>query len=140
MGRIINTESTGKHRNQMRRTIAELLRRLSTKQSVDQDVKDMLAMIVYCLREIEDGIDASVIAWEKRGYWIKAEGFRREWSWVSKQAGEIAELIYDESWDNLPQTLVGLFPKFADINVAKYTREPELWQGAHQRLIAERND
>ena len=33
------------------------------------------------------GIDSSVAAWEKRGYWVKADRFRMEWAW----AGSLAE-------------------------------------------------
>ncbi len=46
MGRVINTDSTGKRRNQNMRTAAEILRRLSQKSAVDEDVKDMVAMLV----------------------------------------------------------------------------------------------
>ncbi len=35
MGRVINTDSTGKQRNQQMRTAAEILRRLSQKQALD---------------------------------------------------------------------------------------------------------
>ena len=68
MGRVVNTESNGKQRNQLRRTIAEMLRHLSQKSTIDDEAKDMLATIVLCLRQINDGIDESTVAWEKRDY------------------------------------------------------------------------
>ena len=54
MGRVINTNNPGKRRNSFMRTSAEILRRLSQQKEVDEDTKDMVAMLVYCLR----GIDA----------------------------------------------------------------------------------
>ncbi len=137
MGRIVNTASTGKRRNQLRRTIAELLRRLSQKGEIDDDAKDMVAMIVYSLNEIDAGIQSSAEAWEKRDYWIKAEGFRREWMWVNDIADELADIVEQGGWDNLPTTMVKLIPRFADINVAKYTRSPDEWKGKHADLIHE---
>jgi hypothetical protein len=136
MGRVIHTASTGKRRNNLRRTIAELLRRLGQKQTIDDETKNMVAMIALCLREIEDGIDESVQAWEKRGYWMKSDSFRRDWMWVGEVAAEIEALVVSERWDDMPGLLMQLFPRFSDINVAKLTRSPKLWEKAHSTLLA----
>ena len=52
MSRIIYTETPGKTRHQYRRSIAEMLRRLSRKQRVDDEAKDQAALIVLCLQGI----------------------------------------------------------------------------------------
>lgn len=134
MGRIVNTASTGKQRNQLRRTIAEILRRLSQKQSVDDDAQNMAAMLVFCLREIDEGIQSSAAAWEKRDYWVKAENFREEWRWVNLMADELEDAVVQGRWDDLRPLMLKLFPHFSDINVVKLTRKPSLWSGAYQRL------
>jgi hypothetical protein len=138
MGRVINTDSPGKRRNQMMRTAAELLRHLSQKNDIDDDARDMLALLVSCLREISDGIDESTVAWEKRDYWIKAEEFRQRWSWTGTMADDLEDIIIREDWGQLPSLMVKLFPYFADIKVTKFTRKPSLWQGSYQRLVEER--
>ncbi|PJF40636.1 MAG: hypothetical protein D6737_00725 [Chloroflexi bacterium] len=140
MGRIINTESTGKKRNQLMRTSAEILRRLSQKQNVDDDVKDMIAMLVYCLREINAGIDQSAAAWEKRDYWMKAEEFRQRWFWVSEISDELETMLRNEEWQQLPKLLVKLLPKFSEIKVTKLTRNPTLWKGCYHRLLQEQHE
>jgi hypothetical protein len=137
MGRVINTDGPGKRRNQLMRTCAELLRRLSQAEEVDQNCKNMLAMMVFCLREIADGIDESTVAWEKRGYWVKAEEFRERWRWPHDFSQRIMQLIYTEDWDAVPHVLIKLFPYFSDITVIKFTRKQSLWQDAHDRLLAE---
>ncbi len=134
MSRVINTNSPGKVRNQMMRTAAELLRRLSQKTDVDADAKDMAAMLVFCLREIEDGIDASAEAWEKRDYWIKAEQLRQRWAWTRKAAGELEAIVRHDAWEKLPVVMADLLPYFADIKVTKFTRDPSVWHGAFDRL------
>lgn len=135
MGRVIKTASTGKTRRHLRRTIAELLRRLSQKSSVDADVKNMVAMIVFCLLEIDEGIQSSARAWEKRDYWIKADKFRHEWQWVNDMADDLTTIIVEEQWNRFPNAIMKLIPHFTDINVARLTRSPHMWADAHNRLL-----
>ncbi len=78
MSRVVNTDSVGKARNQHMRTAAEVMRRLSQKADLDDEAKDMVACLVYCFREIEDGIEEAMVAWEKRNYWISVRAFLRD--------------------------------------------------------------
>ena len=59
MGRVVNTNNPGKIRNQLMRTSAELLRHLSQKSEMDDEAKDMVARLMFCLRAIE--ADASAL-------------------------------------------------------------------------------
>jgi hypothetical protein len=138
MSRVINTDSTGKQRNQLMRTVAEILRRLSQKSDIDDEVKDMLAMLVFCFREIDEGIDQSAAAWEKRDYWVKAEELRQRWSWPSDMADQLQAMIYSEDWALLPPMIVKLLPRIADIKITKLTRKEDLWQGAYARLLKQK--
>ena len=138
MSRVINPDSAGKQRNQLMRTAAEILRRLSQKTDIDADVKDMLAMLVYCFREIDEGIDQSAQAWEKRDYWVKAEELRQRWGWPGDMADQIQAMIYQEEWNRLPPIIVKLLPRFADVKITKLTRNESLWQGAYERLLRDK--
>ena len=137
MGRVINTDSTGKTRSQLMRTCAEIMRHLSQKQAIDDESRDMAALLVVCLREIERGIDESAAVWEKRDYWIKAEQLRQRWDWVAYSADKLDHLIRDQAWDKLPELMIKLFPRFADIKVTRFTRSPELWAGAYERFLSQ---
>ena len=137
MSRVINVDSPGKLRSQLMRTAAEVIRRLSLKNEVDEEARDMAALLVYCFREIDTGIDQSVQAWEKRDYWVKAEKFRLQWAWVKQAETDLARILRDEEWDQLPLALVRLLPQFRAIKIAKFTRKPSLWQGSYQRLLQE---
>lgn len=136
MSRVINTNSPTKIRNRHRRTIAEILRRLSQKQEIDAEAKDMAAMIVLLLRELDDGVKQSIEAWEKRGYWMKAERFLRQWDWTAVYAANVEDVIRNDAWDLLPELLADLFGQFADIQIKTMTRKPSAWQGAYQKLMA----
>ncbi len=137
MSRIIHTESPTKIRNQNRRSIAEILRRLSEKSQLDEEAKDMAAILVYLLREIAAGVEQSATAWEKRGYWMKAERFLREWDWVKEAAANIEDVLRHDALDLLPELLADLFPRFADIQLKTMTRKAEMWRGAYGQLMAE---
>ena len=137
MGRVINTNSPGKRRNHLMRTIAELLRRLAQKQSGDDDTRDMLATIVFCLRDIDSTIIESIQAWEKRGYWQKADKFQQQWGWAEQMSHKIEKLVLNDEWDTLPDVLMQLFPHFAGIEINKMTRKPDVWEGAYDELLAE---
>jgi hypothetical protein len=137
MGRVINTDSTGKQRNQLLRTIAELLRRLSQKSEIDEDTKDMVAHLVMCLREIDIGIDSSATAWEKRDYWMKADELRTRWAWAGAMAAQIQQVVFEERWNDLPMIMVKLMPRVSDIDVNKLTRKESTWRGSYTRLLQE---
>ena len=138
MGRVINTDSTGKQRNQTMRTVAEILRRLSQKQVVDDEVRNMTAMLVYCFRDIEAGIDQSATAWEKRDYWVKSEELRQRWMWVGDMADQLRNMIYINDWTLLPTMMLKLLPRVADIKITKMTRDVSLWDGVYDKLMQEK--
>ncbi len=138
MSRVINTDSTGKKRTQNMRTGAELLRHLSQKTDIDPEVKDMVALLVYSLREIDDGIDSSAQAWEKRDYWMKAEEFRQRWHWTGDMADELQSMILADEWHRLPEMMVRLFPYFSDIKINKFMRKSCMWFGSYDRLMREK--
>lgn len=137
MSRVINPDSVGKARNQHMRTAAEIMRHLSQKTDLDDETRDMVATLVLCFREIEDGIEQSMEAWEKRNYWQKVEEFRRQWTWVGIANAELEHIVRTGAWDQLPQQMVKLMPRFAEIQVTRFTREKQAWQGAYQKVLSE---
>src|SRR5512133_130268 len=131
MGRVVNVNNPGKLRNQQMRTAAELLRHLSQKAQLDDEAKDMAASLLYCLRDIDEGIEGSAIAWEKRDYWIKAEQLRQRWVWTGNASARLENVLRQEAWENLPAVMAGLFEHFAEIKITKLTRNADAWQGAY---------
>lgn len=136
MSRITYAEgSPNQQRNSLRRAIAEVLRRMSAKPSLDAESKDMIAFIVFSLRQIAVLVDKSATAWEKRDYYLKADAFRREWAWVEPTADRLHAALREGRWADLPQELAQLAPQFADVRVTQFTRPTTLWQGCYKRLM-----
>jgi predicted AlkP superfamily pyrophosphatase or phosphodiesterase len=137
MSRVISIDGPGKVRNRHRRTIAEALRRLSQKVQLDDEAKDLAALIVFSLHGMADTVDRTTDAWEQREYFLKAERFREQWRWLEPTADELSGVINEGQWDQLPSVLAGLMPHFADIRIKQMTRKPTLWQGAYERFMQE---
>ena len=84
MGRVINPDNPGKLRNQHMRTAAEILRRLSQKQGVDDEVRDMISTLVFVFREIDEGIEAALVDFLRCQY-VERDGrevLRRAYDWL----------------------------------------------------------
>lgn len=135
MSRVISTQSPGKIRHQHRRTIAEALRRLSQKPAMDDEAKDLAAIIIFSLHGIADTVEQTIMAWENRDYWMKAERFREEWRWVQPLTDELSAAVYNGRWEDLPSLLGQLMTQFGDIKVKKMTRSPKLWRGAYEKFM-----
>jgi len=135
MARVINTNSPGKRRSAHMRTIAEILRRLSQAQDINQESKDMVAMLVFCLRGIDSTVEESMVAWEKRGYWKKSDEFQQKWWWASRLSTSLENLVRNDEWEQVPETLMQLYAHVSDLKVNRMTSDPPTWQGAHQKLI-----
>ena len=140
MSRITNIDGTPtQQRNAIRRTIAEILRRLMEKKAIDAEAKDMMSFIVFGLRTMDQSIDSSASAWEKRDYYVKADQFRREWLWLPDTANRIDVMIRSNDWATLPLELAGLASRFSDVRISTFTKSPALWQGAYKKLLTSPN-
>ncbi len=53
----------------------------------------MGAFIFAHLKAISNSVDQTALAWEKRDYWVKADTFRRQWSWVEKPLQNLEEIL-----------------------------------------------
>lgn len=135
MSRVISTDSVGRRRQQLRRTVAEALRHMASKPSFDQESRDMAALIVFALRRIEEGVEQTASAWEKRDYFLKADRFRLEWEWLEDTTYALESALLLGQWERVPEVLATLFPRFADVTISKFTRSPEVWNGCYQRLV-----
>jgi len=138
VSRLINGTNPGTERNQLRRTVAEALRHLISKKQLDDESKDLVALIVYSLRGISEGVEQSARAWEKRDYFVKADKFRMDWAWAEKYANKLEIIMRGELWGDLPLALAELAAKFSDITITKFVRTDALWRGRFRQLMAEK--
>jgi len=135
MSRLINPESAGKQRTQLTKGVVLAIRELMKQEQADENTRDLAAFIGLALIEIGETIDISVQAWEKRGYWVKAERFRMEWEWVNQLGRAMLESLKDEDWNQVALLSVRIAQKLQKIQVAERNRLGTPWKGAWQRLL-----
>lgn len=136
MGRVIKIESAGKDRTQLMRSIALGVRELTQQQEVNMQVRDLCAFITIALEAISNTIDDSVNAWEKRGYWLKADKFRLEWAWTIKLSGKLRAALSQEDWPNVAQTIAQVAEKVKNVHLPQRTSPTTPWMGAWDRFLA----
>jgi hypothetical protein len=134
MSRIINTDGTGKQRSQLTRAVALALRQLAKQTEFGDEARDLAAFIAQALNTIQEGIDPSVAAWEKRGYWLKADRFRMEWAWAGPMSTRMTSAVLDGDWPTVAELSVQTAQKLSGVQVSDNARVGKPWQGAFARL------
>jgi hypothetical protein len=65
--------------------MAQALRAVGQDNSPSQgEIRDVLAFLALSLGELNASVEETASAWERRAYWLKADRFRSEWSWVPR--------------------------------------------------------
>lgn len=134
MSRVINPNNPGKDRNRLRKGIALALRELSKMSEINARTRDLVAFIVLALEAIDETVDVTTKAWEKRDYWIKADRFRMEWDWAGRLGKELRPLVISKDWDAIAAFSPKLFRYVGDINISENHRMGQPWLGAWEEL------
>ena len=136
MSRVINPDSVGKQRTKLSKAIVLALRQLARQSDTGGETRDLAAFIAVALASISEGIDESVAAWEKRGYWVKADKFRMEWAWSGPIAEKLRAAIAADDWATVAMLSAQIAQKLNKIQVADNHRLGRPWAGAYERLNA----
>jgi hypothetical protein len=119
-------------------TIAAALADLDSV-STRQSVRDRLAYAVLALREVERSIERTADAWERRGYWLKVDQFRREWAWAGQGAADILGPLLDDDLPAAKTAARALLQRLGQLaSTGSRKRHADPWIGAFARLKADR--
>ena len=134
MSRVINPESAGKDRTRLTKAIVLALRELARQSEPGPVSRDLAAFIALALDTITIGIDASVAAWEKRDYWVKADKFRMEWMWAGLAAAKMKNAVLIDDWATVALLMPQIANKLSKVEVSANHRLGAPWVGAFQQL------
>jgi hypothetical protein len=134
LSRVIKIESAGKDRTQMIRGVVLALRELMRQTGTDLLTYDLAAFIAISLSGIYETIDISVSAWEKRGYWVKADRFRMEWYWTDTLGQAMKQAILSDDWAGVARTAAQVAEKLGDTKVPVRHKLGAPWTGAWGKL------
>ncbi len=105
------------------------------KQSEPNETsRDLIAFILLCLERITETVEESAEAWEKRGYWLKADHFRMEWEWARLLAERIRPNVLTENYNKIIPDLIELSQSLNDVTISDSHRLGTPWLGAWDQL------
>lgn len=134
MSRVINTETAGKVRNHLVRAVVLSIRELMKQPEPNQEALDQAAFIALALLEIYETVDSSVQAWEKKGYWVKADRFRMEWDWTQRLGETMRKAVLGQDWPTIAMTAAQTAQKLGKITIPERHRLGTPWTGAYRTL------
>lgn len=134
LSRVINPDSAGKERTRLSKSIVLALRALMRQTQPDDDTYDLVAFVSLALQQVYDTVDSSVSAWEKRGYWVKADRFRMEWEWTRPASEILRKAILTDDWAAIAMTAAQIAQKFNKVKVPERHRLGTPWTGAWDAL------
>jgi hypothetical protein len=134
LSRVINLDSAGKDRTRLSKGIMLAIRELAKQAEPTAYARDLAAFIALALQTIAEGIDASVAAWEKRDYWVKADKFRMEWMWAGVTASKMKSAVLADDWATIASLMPTIAGKFGKVKVSDNHRLGKPWLGAYNQL------
>ncbi|HWQ05553.1 MAG TPA: hypothetical protein VN452_09385 [Longilinea sp.] len=134
MSRVINPDSAGKERNRLSRSVVLALRELMRQNEPNEVAHDLAAYISLALLEINETVETSVVAWEKRGYWVKADRFRLDWEWSDRLGQSMYKAILSEDWATVATVAAQVGQKLVKVTLPARNRLGTPWVGAWQQL------
>lgn len=136
MGRVINPERASKERTHLVRGVILALRELMLQTDTDTKTRDLAAFIVLALEAIHSTIESSVDAWEKRGYWLKADRYRMEWAWAERHGSVLRTAVLNDDWPTVAIHAAQLAERLRGVDLPKRNTLGTPWVGAFERLKA----
>jgi hypothetical protein len=134
LSRVINPDGVGKERTRLTRAIVLAIRELMKQTEPNQTTRDLAAFISIALEAVDETIDVSVTAWEKRGYWLKSDRFRLEWDWASSLGEKMRAALMAEDWPQVAALAVRIAEKLQNVKVPQRHRLGTPWVGAWDKL------
>jgi hypothetical protein len=134
LSRIINPDSAGKERTHLTKAIVLAVRELAHQSSPGPESRDLTAFIILALEVVAQTIDISVAAWEKRGYWVKADKFRMEWAWAIPSSEKLHKSLSSGDWEGMASVATQIALRLNKITVSVNHRLGRPWVGAWDKL------
>ncbi len=139
MGNLINPDGVGKRRDRLVKNAVLALRELAGHKRVTEETRDLVAFLALALKQVDETIDETCQAWEKRDYWIKADQFRQQWAWTTPAAKKLEQAVLENKWQLIPEVVPDMARHLANVTLPKRNTLGTPWQGAHALLLEKRD-
>lgn len=133
MSRVIRPQSASKIRSDLLQALAHAVASDQASVLDQSERRDILAFSVRILEEIMESVSATSNAWEKRGYWVKADRFMAEWAWASTWLKQLTQ-AYGQPELAPSEALYGrLSDHLSQVSIPVRMRRTKPWTGAWKR-------
>lgn len=133
MSRIIKTQNGYQLREQALKLIGKAISESGNAINNDEYI-NIASFIALTLDEIEQSIYETTVVWEKRDYWVKADQFRAEWSWVGKVKEQLVEAIKQKDHQKVGQVFEALQKNRKVLEGMVKVRKGGDYSGSHLRF------
>jgi len=141
LSRVINPESTSADRGRLSKVVIYALRELMKQTETSDQTRDLVAFMSLALREMYQTVEASVAAWEKRGYWVKADKFQMEWEWAEMQGKSLENALFKEDWAGIARSAATIGQKLSKVKMGTRIRglAENPWKGSWEKIKQEKS-
>jgi hypothetical protein len=130
LSRVIRIESASRTRERILQGIGAALRYGASAEATADNQRDILAFLSLSLDELCRSVDETAQAWEKRGYWLKADRFRLDWRWAERVGGSMRAALELPDLDQARQCGIELASHLRNVRVPASWAQLRPWAGA----------
>jgi hypothetical protein len=136
LSRVINPESAAADRGRLSKVVVFALRELMKQTETSDQTRDLVTFMSLALREMYQTVETSVVAWEKRGYWVKADKFRMEWEWAEIQGRSLETALLKDDWLSIAKSATNIGQKLNKIKLGATNRgmAENPWAGSWDKI------
>ncbi len=140
MSRIVRTETGTTRRRKLMQGIAQTLRAFSQPPAPGREQsRQMLAFLALALAQLQESVEETATAWEKRSYWVKADRFRRDWEWAPRLLSAMDGALEAADFERAAACGMELATAIAAQRLKPGRPIPGLWNGAWNAWQAARD-
>jgi hypothetical protein len=118
LGRVIHTTNPTRQRNLALKKMISSIREFLRSPAQETGLFELAASLTASLQEIYDSVDRTAEAWEKRDYWLKADAFRRQWSWVERFLTGMKTSLASQNRTELQTQIIALGEKLGSMKTS----------------------
>ncbi len=117
MPRVIRPQSPATTRQAALRQIRAALQPSAVGPARPLGERERLLSVCEQLSLVAASVEETALAWEQRGYWAKADGFRREWLWVEPTRDALHAAIHTETPGEADPCVAALLVRLIQLGV-----------------------
>jgi len=131
MSRVIRIESGASTRTRVLRRLAQALRAATQPtNSSGAEARDILAFLALGLATLQESVEETASAWERRGYWVKADQFRQKWAWGPRVLASLEASLHQGDLLRAGASALEIAAILADLRVDAGRGRGKAWRGA----------